>query len=156
MTLHSNLFPGDMLAVGRSLGRKSQSSVIPYEAAHILLFILTQVCLNRQSESARHMDPVWAGCLSSRVARLFMLLIKTDIWAMLYSLPLISQRIKWFVSQTIHTFWAWLLLIFFPQKKFVTREKYLLCIHYFDKKPSKDNKQDKSNCILDLLLNSCT
>lgn len=45
---------------------------------------------------------------------------------------------------------------FSTEKKFVTREKYLLCIHYFDKKPSKDNKQDKSNCILDLLLNSCT
>lgn len=129
MTLHSNLFPGDMLAAGRSLGRKSQSSVIPYEAAHILLFILTQVCLNRQSQSARHMDPVWAGCLSSRAARLFMLPVKTDIWAMLYSLPLTSQRIKWFVSQTIHTFWTWLLLIFFPQKKNLLQEKNIYYVY---------------------------
>lgn len=151
--LHSTLFPGDMLAVGSSLGRRWQSSVIPYEAAHILLFILTQVCLTRQSQSAQHMDPVWAGCLSSRVARLFMLPVKTDIWAMLHSLPLTSQKIKWFVPQTIHTLQTWLLLIFFStEKKLVTREKYLLCIHYFDKKLSKTANRIKWIVFLRLVI----
>lgn len=154
MTLHSTLFPGDVLAVGRSLERKSQSSIIPYEAAHILLFIVTQVCLNRQPQSAQHMDPVWTGCLSSRAARLFMMPVKTDFWAMLHSLPLISQRIKWFVSQTIHTFWTWLLLNFFfsTEKKIVTREKYLLCIHYFDKKLSKTTNRIKAIVFLRLVI----
>lgn len=127
--LHSTLFPGDMLAVGRSLGRKSQSSVIPYEAAHILLFILTQVCLNRQSQSAQHMDPVWAGCLSSRVAGLFMLPVKRDIWAMLHNLSLTSQRIKWFVSQTIHIFWTWLLLIFFFHRKKISYKRKIFTMY---------------------------
>lgn len=148
--LHSTLFPGDMLAVGRSLGRKSESSIIPYEAAHILLFILTQVCLNRQSQSARHMDPVWAACLSSRAARLFMLPVKTNSWAMLHSLPLSSQSIKWFVSQTIHTFWTWLLLIFFfHRKKNVLQEKNIYYVYVtLIKKLSKTTNRIKGIVFL--------
>lgn len=57
-----------------------------------------------------------------------------------------KESIKQFASQAIHTFWIWLLLqfyYFFTEKKFVTREKYLLCIHYFDKKLTKSTNRIK-------------
>lgn len=41
---------------------------------------------------------------------------------------------------------------FSTEKKFVTREKYLLCIHYFDKKPSKTTNRIKGIVFLRLVI----